>query len=248
MKREELLMKLIDKNLLQKDTEHAITPALKGICYIIGACGEFSSKFSLNCNENDLIIAADGGYDTLKVNGIKPDILLGDFDSITEIPEHIKLIEHPVKKDDTDTFLAYKTAFSKGYKNFVILGGVGGRIDHTIANIQTLLNIAKNGGRGFLIGQNNVMTTIFNSSIEFSEIYTGNLGVFAQGNDAYNVTISGLKYAADNITIKSDTPIGVSNEFIGDRAVISVKNGSILVVWDEKLSDFLSHINNFCVK
>ncbi len=220
----------------------------EGICYIIGACNEFSSKFSLNRNKNDLIIAADGGFDTLKANGIKPDILLGDFDSITEIPEHVKLIKHPVKKDDTDTFLAYKTAFEKGYKNFVVLGGVGGRVDHTIANIQTLLNIAKSGGRGFLIGKNSVMTTIFNSKIEFLENHTGNLGVFAQGSDAYNVNISGLKYEADNVTLKADTPMGVSNEFVGERAVIDVKNGALLVVWNENFSDLITHISDFCIK
>ena len=220
----------------------------KGICYIIGACDEFCDGFSISASENDLVIAADGGYDILKENNIKPDILLGDFDSIAEIPEHVKLIRHPVKKDDTDTFLAYKTAFSEGYRNFVILGGVGGRIDHTAANIQTLLNIAKNRGRGFLIGKNSVMTTIFNSKLEFSEKHMGNLGVFAQGNDAHNVTISGLRYNADNITLKADIPMGVSNEFTGERAAISVKNGSLFIVWDEKLSDFLSGINDFCIK
>ena len=220
----------------------------EGICYIIGACSEFLDGFSIKPKENDFIIAADGGYDILKKHNIKPDILLGDFDSITDIPEHINLIRHPVKKDDTDTFLAYKTAFSKGYKNFVILGGVGGRFDHTAANIQTLLNMAKNGGRGFLLGKNSVMTTIFNSSIEFSPKSNGSLGIFAQGGNAYNVTISGLKYKADNITLESDTPMGVSNEFIGERATISVENGSLFIVWDENLSDFLSCVNDFCIK
>ena len=218
------------------------------ICYIIGACSELLDQLSIKPKEHDLIIAADGGYDILKKNGIKPDILLGDFDSITEVPENIKLIKHPVKKDDTDTFLAYKNALEKGYKNFVILGGVGGRFDHTIANIQTLLNIAKNRGRGFLIGKNSVMTTIFNSDIEFSENHTGNVGVFAEGNDAYNVTISGLKYEADNVTLKADTPMGVSNEFVGERAVIKVQNGALFIVWDEKLPDFIADINDFCIK
>ncbi len=218
------------------------------ICYIIGACSEFSNEITFNPAENDLIIAADGGYDILRKFGVEPDILLGDFDSITEIPENIKLIRHPVKKDDTDTFLAYKTAFKEGYKNFVILGGVGGRVDHTIANVQSLLNIAKSGGRGFLIGKNSVMTTIFNSDIEFSESHSGNLGVFAQGNDAKNVTISGLKYEADNITIKTDTPIGVSNEFVGERASVEVKNGALLIVWNEKFSEFITHISDFCIK
>lgn len=220
----------------------------RGICYIIGACSEFLDEITLNPSENDLIIAADGGYDILKKNGINPDVLLGDFDSITKVPENITLIKHPAKKDDTDTFLAYKTAFEKGYKNFVILGGVGGRVDHTIANIQTLLNIAKNGGRGFLIGKNSVMTTIYNSNIEFSESHSGNLGVFAQGNDAENVTISGLKYEADNVTLKADTPMGVSNEFVGERAFIEVKNGALLIAWNEKLFDLINHIGNFCIK
>lgn len=219
----------------------------KGICYIIGACPDYCRDIKLTAKENDLVIAADGGYDLLNKNHIDADILLGDFDSISNVPQHRKIIKHPVKKDDTDTFLAYRTARDYGYKNFMILGGVGGRFDHTIANVQTLLNIANNGGRGFLIGKDCIMTTIKNSKIEFQEQYCGNISVFAQGNDAETVKIHGLKYIADGICLKADTPMGVSNEFVGERAEVSVENGAVLIIWEEDFTAFLQHIYDFTI-
>ena len=217
------------------------------ICYIIGACRENCEDFTIPPNEGNLIIAADGGYDFLKKKDITPDILLGDFDSIKDIPSHPDIIKYPQKKDDTDTFLAYKTAFDKGYKNFVVLGGVGGRFDHTIANVQMLLNIAKSGGRAFLIGNHTIMTTVFNGKIEFSAKHKGNVGVFAQGDIAKDVDILGLKYTTNSLALAPDTPIGVSNEFIGESATVKVGNGAVLVVWNEKYSDFISNIEDFTI-
>ncbi len=215
------------------------------ICYIIAACKDNSDDINFKPQKGDLVIAADGGYDLLKEKNINADILLGDFDSIEEIPEHKHIIKHPVQKDDTDTFLAYKLAMEKGYRNFVILGGIGGRIDHTVANIRTLSDIAENGGRGFLVGDGAVLTTISNTKITFPESYSGYISVFASGKDADGVSIKGLKYCADNISLKSSISLGVSNEFVGERAEISVKDGNLLVIWYENISDFLKNIDNF---
>lgn len=215
------------------------------ICYIIAACKENFGTVSISPRENDFIIAADGGYDLLKEINVNADILLGDFDSIKELPKHNYIVKYPAQKDDTDTFLAYKLGMEKGYRNFVILGGIGGRIDHTVANIRTLFDIAENGGRGFLIGDGSVLTSISNTKITFPASYSGYISIFANGKDAGGVSIKGLKYSADNISLKPSISLGVSNEFVGERAEISVKDGNLLIIWHENASDFLENIDNF---
>ena len=152
---------------------------IKKICYIIGACKENSENIIFSCKENDIIIAADGGYDLLVKKEIVPDIIVGDFDSvITDLPCQ-NVIKYPVEKDDTDTLLACKIGIEKNYNNFVIFGGVGGRIDHTFANVQSLLWVAKRGGRAFLIGSDVVMTVISNDKLSFSKERNGKISVFA---------------------------------------------------------------------
>jgi len=215
------------------------------ICYIVAACRDFCDGISFSPDENDIVIAADGGYDILKCMGIEPNILLGDFDSISQIPSHKNVIKHPVEKDDTDTYLAYKLGWEKGYRNFVIIGGIGGRLDHTVANLQTIANIAHQGGRGFLVGNDAIITSISNSRICFSDEFYGNISVFAQGGIAENVSICGLKYCVDNISLKPDVPLGVSNEFIGKRAEISVKNGTLMLIW--QIDSLTLNIKSFLI-
>ena len=221
--------------------------SIKDICYIVAACKDNSDDIFFSPKNNDLVIAADGGYDIIKEKNIKSDILLGDFDSIKNIPAHDNIVKHPVCKDDTDTFLAYKLAFEKGYRNFVIFGGVGGRVDHTIANIHTLLHIAKNGGRGFLLGNGEIITTIYNSEIAFPQEEKGYISVFAHEKNASGVSLSGLKYCVDDITLESGLTLGTSNEFVGERAIISVSDGSLLIIWKEKSDSFLRNINSYMI-
>ena len=219
---------------------------IKGICYIIAACKDFAEKIDFLPDKNDIVIAADGGYDILTKSKIIPDILLGDFDSIENMPEHKEIIKHPSEKDDTDTFLAYKLGFDKGYRNFVIIGGIGGRIDHTIANIRTLSDIAENGGRGFLLG-NDAVLTVIKDKIEFSKTSNGYISVFSNEKDTY-ITEKGLKYSLENTLLSPSTTLGTSNEFIGERAEISVKDGSLLVIWYENQENFLKNINYYTKK
>lgn len=221
--------------------------SINKICYIVAACKENTDSINFKPKKGDLVIAADGGYDLLTEINIDADILLGDFDSIQKLPEHKHIIKHPVQKDDTDTFLACKLAMEKGYSNFVILGGIGGRIDHTIANIRTLSYIADNGGRGFLLGNGAVLTAISNAKITFPESHSGYISIFANGEDADGVSIKGLKYTADNIFLKASVSLGVSNEFVGEKAEISVRNGNILVVWYQESLDLLKNIDSFLI-
>lgn len=213
-----------------------------GICYIIGSSKEFCEKPNFFPREEDFVIAADGGYDILKETNITPDIIMGDFDSVLKMPSEENVIKYPAEKDETDTFLAYRYAYEKGYRKFVVFGGMGGREDHTVANIQTLANMAQNGARGFLAGNGTVISVISDSKINIPPKRRGTISVFALGGNAQGVTIKGLKYNLDDYFLKSTFPLGVSNEFIGEEAEISVEKGMLLIIWSEKESEFLSRI------
>ena len=99
----------------------------------------------------DFVIAADAGYRTCRALGIVPDLLLGDFDSMDQPTDFAYVERVPVEKDDTDTMLAIKTALDKGCKEIYLYGGTGGkRLDHTLANLQSLLYLRRRGARGYL--------------------------------------------------------------------------------------------------
>ncbi len=200
------------------------------ICYIFGALDTGIADFKPQ--ENDLIIAADGGYSTLKKLNIKPDLVVGDFDSLGEAPKDEIVIKHPQKKDDTDTLLAVKIGLEKGYKTFVIYGAVGGRLDHTVATIQTATFVAENGGIAYIYDGNHTVTAIKNSSINIKANAKGYISIFALSGVAKCVTIKGLLYELNDAEITPDFPIGVSNEFISKESEISVKDGVLTIIFE----------------
>ncbi len=113
-----------------------------------------SSCSGVKFDDDKYTICADGGYLLAKRMNVVPDVIIGDFDTFSEeeLPDNCEIIKHPEDKDDTDTMLAVKLALNRGYKNIVICGAIGGRLDHTFANIQTLRYIMKHGGYGELAG------------------------------------------------------------------------------------------------
>ena len=142
------------------------------------------------------------------------------------------LLSTPRLRTIRTCLLAVKKGLSIGYKKFVLLGGVGGRIDHSMANIQIIIYLARRGARGYLVGGKIISTSITNDTIAFSQDAKGIVSVFSQSERAQGVTINGLKYQLENATLTNDMPIGVSNEFIGKRATISVENGTLLILWN----------------
>ena len=199
-------------------------------CYIAGA-GSFDGMTILPEKE-DLVIAADGGYTYLKQAGIEPDVLLGDFDSIDRIPVHKNTICHPPEKDDTDMALAVAYGKEKGCRRFFIYGGLGGRLDHTIANIQLLTGMSKDGLETYLIGEGIIVTALTKEKIVFDEASSGTISVFAMGEKALGVSETGLKYCLDHAELTCDRALGVSNEFTGQKAEISVESGTLLLIWN----------------
>ena len=180
--------------------------------------------------EDDLVIAADGGLTHTRALGVQPDVILGDFDSLGYVPEGAEVF--PVEKDDTDAMLAIRMGLQKGCDRFVLYGSLDGeRVDHTVANFQALQFLADRGARGYLVGLKQVATVIKNDAVTFPATQEGILSVFCMGANAEGVTLRGLKYNLENATLQAGFPLGVSNHFVGENGEISVKKGSLLLIW-----------------
>ncbi|MBR4858435.1 MAG: thiamine diphosphokinase [Clostridia bacterium] len=199
------------------------------ICCIIGA-GD-CEKFDFQKNNGDLIIAADGGYSHLKKYKVIPDVVIGDFDSLGYIPDDIPVIRLPAVKDVTDMYAAAEIGLEKGYKEFLIFGACGGRLDHTISNIQLAVSLTEKGNKCTIIDGETNITSIHNGTVEFSENNTGYISIFSHSDNCTGVTIKGLKYTIENQSLKNSFPMGVSNEFIGQKASVTVKNGTLVIIY-----------------
>lgn len=202
------------------------------ICYIIGAGDNFKNDLFYP-DDDDLVIAADGGYKFLKKNNIRTDIILGDFDSLDKDIEMIgsQIIKLNPVKDETDTLYAINKGIEKGYKIFKIYGGTGGRTDHTISNMQSLCMLAKKNMQGFLYTEKEIITVIHNNSLSFDKTQKGYISVFSLDTESYGINETGLKYSLENYTMSNSYPIGVSNEFIGKESTISVDNGTLMIIY-----------------
>ena len=200
-----------------------------GKCVIF--CAAEFSGLAEKIREDDFVIAADGGLLHTEKIGIIPHLILGDFDSLGYIPAGSQVF--PVEKDDTDAMLAVRRGLELGYPEFHIYGSLDGpRLDHTVANFQTLQFLADQGALGYLIGTRQMVTVVKNGAIRFPAGRNGTISLFALGGAAEGVNIQGLYYPLENGTLTPGFPLGVSNHFTGEEAVVSVRIGSLLVIWD----------------
>ena len=182
---------------------------------------------------DDFIIAADGGLAHVKTLGLTPNGILGDFDSLGYTPEGSTVF--PVEKADTDAMLAVRKGLELGFREFYLYGSLDGpRLDHTVANFQTLQFLCDHGAYGYLIGKDYMVTVLKDGVIRFPSGCTGIFSVFCMGGDAEGVTIRGGKYDAENVTLSAGFPLGVSNHFEGNEVHISVERGSLLILWDTR--------------
>ena len=201
------------------------------ICYIFGSLDV--KKLNFYPDENDFIIAADKGILNAEKFGLKPNYIVGDFDSLEYVPTGKNVIKHPVMKDDTDLLLAIKTGFDNGFKTFRIFGCIGGdRLDHTIASIQACSYIKQLGGNAIFYDEKTSLMLLKNEYISLPENSNGIVSVFSYSESSC-VSIKGLLYELENHTITQNHPLGVSNEFVGNKAKITVHNGTVLIIIKE---------------
>ena len=197
------------------------------ICVITASMPEQDLYFPDGCFH----IAADKGIVQLRARGVEPDLVVGDFDSLGYVPEARELVRHPVEKDDTDMMLAVREGLRRGFREFILYGGMGGRLDHTLANIQTLAFLAAHAARGLLFGDGTAVMLLENGTVRFPATAQGTFSVFCFGDTAEGVTETGLHYALDNATLTNAFPLGVSNAFCGRESSVSVQNGKLLLLW-----------------
>ena len=200
-------------------------------CYIVGA-GEMGGC-KIAWKAGDLLIAADAGYTQVRRQGLKPDLVVGDFDSLGSVPEGEKIVRHPVMKDDTDTMLCVKRALNAGYLEILLVGGFGGRLDHTLANLQTMRYMAERGARAVMDDGITRAETVLNGETRVRR-RKGKLSVFSLSDKCEGVSIRGALYELEDGELTAAFPLGVSNEYASDEVWIQVKKGCLLIVQESR--------------
>lgn len=202
-------------------------------CVIVGG-GECKSPAFARAllKPGDFIIAADRGLLHLQTMGIVPHLAVGDFDSYQGQPTaQAECIALPPEKDDTDTLYAARQGLERGYRDFLLLGGMGGRLDHTMANLAVLYFLKRQGCEGKMADAGCTIRMVCEEEAIFERIEGLRfLSVFAFDGDAAGVTLRGVKYPLTEARLTGDFPIGCSNEIIDDFARVCVKQGTVLVM------------------
>lgn len=202
-------------------------------CYIIGGANIGNYDF-VTIPKDSFVIAADSGVLHLGGFDVKPDIIMGDFDSCSVPSEYTcEILRFKPEKDDTDLMLASKKALSLGYKRIFFLGATGGRLDHTVAAFQTLEYICEHGADGAILDENNAVYIQGIGKKHYKADKRCYFSVFSLSDEA-KVTISGTKYKVTEQKIVRSFPLGVSNEFSDEFAEIEVLDGKILVIYSKR--------------
>ena len=180
------------------------------------------------------VIAADAGYRACLEACVRPDLLIGDFDSMEPPADFARVRRLPVEKDDTDTLAAIRAGLEEGCTDFLIYGGTGGRgLDNTLANLQSLLFLRRRGCLGFLFGDDFLWTVIENGEIRVRKtVEWGLLSVFCLGDRAEGGDETGVQYTLENAVLTPDFPLGVSNHILEPEARVSVRKGALAVGWE----------------
>ena len=180
--------------------------------------------------DNDYVVFCDSGLKHLKNLQVQPSLIVGDFDSHENPHLDVETIVLPCEKDDTDTVYAVKEAISRGFDNFLLIGVVGARLDHTLGNVSILLYLDSLGKNGCIIDDYSEMEIVSDKPIYITDDYSFfsllNITGFAKG-----ITITGAKYPLDDAEISCEYQYGISNEVLpGETSTVSVTHGKLLLI------------------
>lgn len=201
---------------------------MEGTCLIVSG-GDFCPPPD-ELRAAAFVIACDCGYVYAERLGLAPDLIIGDFDSAPPPSGNAPIKRFPSRKDDTDTMLAAREALARGFTDVAICCAFGGRLDHTLANLQTAAFLAAHSARTRLCGTNTEALVFAAGEARIPRREGRSLSVFALSERCEGVTIRGAKYECENETLTNAFPLGVSNIWAAEEAVISARSGILLVL------------------
>ena len=203
-----------------------------GKCVIIAPLYDGEEKEWLRAAPGDLTLCADGGYDAAVRHGIRPDMVIGDFDSMPlSHVQDCRTMLLPVRKDDTDMAVCLREARERGYRTFRIAGCLGGRLDHTIANLQCLYDCALRGEEAWMADRWNRVTILLPGAYTLDALPGRKLSLFAYTPEVTGVTLQGASWPLSGATLTSRVPLGVSNEATDPHPFLSFDTGAIILCW-----------------
>ena len=200
-------------------------------CVIVGGADIHNYGFIRNklCAD-DYVVFCDSGLKHLEQLQIKPNLIVGDFDSHENPHLDAETIVLPCEKDDTDTVYAVKEALSRGFDDFLLIGVVGARLDHTLGNVSILLYLDSLGKKGYIIDDYSEMEVVSDEPVSICDQYAF-FSLLNITGCAKGITVTGAKYPLDGGDITCEYQYGVSNEVLpGEKAIVSVKCGKLLLI------------------
>ncbi|MBQ1770604.1 MAG: thiamine diphosphokinase [Clostridia bacterium] len=200
-------------------------------CVIVGGADIHNYGFIRNklCAD-DYVVFCDSGLKHLEQLQVKPNLIVGDFDSHENPHLDVETIVLPCEKDDTDTVYAVKEALSRGFDDFLLIGVVGARLDHTLGNVSILLYLDSLGKKGYIIDDYSEMEVVSDEPVSICDQYAF-FSLLNITGCAKGITVTGAKYPLDGGDISCEYQYGVSNEVLpGEKAIVSVKCGKLLLI------------------
>lgn len=200
-------------------------------CVIIGNAGIGNyNTIKKDLRENDFFIFCDGGLRHMEALDVKPNLIVGDFDSHENPHMDVETIVLPCEKDDTDTVYAVKEAVSRGFKDFLLVGVIGERLDHTLGNVSILLYLDSLGIDATIIDDYSKMSIINKGTAYIDDSYSY-FSLLNITGTASGIVIKDAKYPLDNGEITSEYQYGISNEVLPNKtASVSVAEGKLLLI------------------
>lgn len=208
-----------------------------GKCIIIAPLYAGEHQAYLQPEAGDLLICADGGYDAAVKHGFRPDLVIGDFDSMpVEHVQDCECIRLPVHKDDTDMVVCLEEGRRRGYTSFRIAGCLGGRLDHTISNLQCLYDCALRGESVVMCDGQNMVSVLLPGRHVRPRLEGYKFSLLAYTPEVKGLTLRGTEWELTDATLTNRYPLGVSNEIIAERAEFSFEMGALMVLYSKDMS------------
>ena len=202
-------------------------------CVIVGGADIGNYGFIRDALQpDDYVIFCDSGLKHLDALQVQPNLIVGDFDSHENPHLDVETLVLPCEKDDTDTVYAMKEAIKRGFYTFLLIGVVGGRLDHTLGNVSMLLYLDSLGLKGTIVDDYSEMEIVSSSPVAIEDKYAF-FSLLNISGCARGISIQNAKYPLDDGEITCEYQYGVSNEVLpGKTAVLSVREGKLLLIKD----------------